>query len=485
MDSVSDQSNPEASPERPKPKAPSPHFSNFLDSLSPGGKAPPAPTASAPAPPAAPPPQAAAPPPAPEVAPPVAPPAAAAPAVVPARLEMAPRSSGAAPAPPAPPKPAVAVPTPVASKSGLVKSKVQKSMPALLSLLEEMLERKSSDIYLCSGLIPRFRVYGDVVPGTGPPTDMQFMRELVSHMLNEESEARFYAEGDFDLAHAEPGLDARFRVNLYKQRYGVGAVFRHIPTHIPRLDDLLLPPAVHEFLDIGQGLIIVTGPTGNGKTTTLAALMTALANAKPLHIMTIENPIEFVLKSDVSKIVQREVGTHTPEFDQALKDAMREDIDVLMVGELRDLETIAQALKAAEMGLLVFATLHTPNAPKAISRIIDVFPGEEQDQVRTQLSDNLRAVLAQQLVLKAEGPGRLACGELMLASPSLSYLIREGKTNQIHSSIQTGREQGMVTMDQSLITHYLEGRISLDELFDKCHRRDEVIAQGIQPPPGK
>ncbi len=480
MDSVSEQN-----PDRPKPKAPSPHFANFLESLTPGGGAEPA----APEPPAA-----AAP------APPPPPPVTEAPPAPPARLEMAPRS-GTTPVPPPPPKPptstpapaptpaaapvATAVPTPTGKGGGLVKSKVQKSMPALLSLLEEMLERKSSDIYLCSGMIPRFRVYGDVVPGTGPPTDMAFMRELVSHMLPEEAEARFYAEGDFDLAHAEPGLDARFRVNIYKQRYGIGAVFRHIPTHIPRLDDLLLPPSVHEFLDIGQGLIIVTGPTGNGKTTTLAAMMTALANAKPLHIMTIENPIEFVLKSDVSKIVQREVGTHTPEFDVALKDAMREDIDVLMVGELRDLETVAQALKAAEMGLLVFATLHTPNAPKAISRIIDVFPGEEQDQVRTQLSDNLRAVLAQQLVLRADGPGRIACGELMLASPSLSYLIREGKTNQIHSSIQTGREQGMVTMDQSMITHYLEGRITLEELFDKCHRRDEIIAQGIQPPPGK
>ncbi|MEW6278289.1 MAG: PilT/PilU family type 4a pilus ATPase [Candidatus Eremiobacterota bacterium] len=434
---------PEPGADRPKAKAPSPHFQNFLESLTPTK----------------------------EEAPPAAPPTAPAPSAAPTAAAVA-----------APPRPAGAPPS---VTGGLTRSRVTKSMPALLTLLEEMMERKASDIYLCSGMLPRFRVYGEVVPGSGAPTDEAFMREMVSHLVNEENEKRFYDTGDFDLAHAEPGLDARFRVNIHKQRNGVAGVFRHIPTHIPKLDELLLPPAVSDFLDIGQGLVIVTGPTGNGKTTTLASLMTSLANSKSLHIMTVENPIEFVLKSDVSLIIQREVGTHTPDFSVALMDAMREDIDVLMVGELRDLETIALALKAAEMGLLVFATLHTPNAPKAISRIIDVFPAEEQDQVRTQLSDNLRGVLAQQLVVKAEGPGRLACGELMLASPSLSYLIREGKTNQIHSQIQTGREYGMTTMDQSMINHYLEGRITLEELFDKCHRRDEIIAQGINPPPGK
>lgn len=358
----------------------------------------------------------------------------------------------------------------------------RRPMPTLHGLLEEMLQRKASDLYLSTDQAPRYRVYGEVLPSSQHAPDMDFMLEMVRTIAGERGLEAFLSTGDLDISYGVPKI-GRFRVNVYRQRTGVGAVYRHIPTHVPHIDDLLLPPSVQEFLDIGHGLVIITGPTGSGKTTTLAALVKALADHQPQHIVTIEHPIEFILDSDVSLVVQREVELHTPSFQQALKDAIREDIDVLMIGELRDLETISLALQAAEMGMLVFCTLHTSNATKSISRIIDVFPAEEQDTVRMLLAESLRGVVAQQLVLRADGPGRLACGEVLLASPSLSYMIREGKTQQIHSAIQTGREHGMVTMDQSLVNHYLNGRITLKEVYDRAHHPEELASMGLPPRP--
>lgn len=358
----------------------------------------------------------------------------------------------------------------------------RRPMPTLHGLLEEMLQRKASDLYLSTDQAPRYRVYGEVLPSSQHAPDMDFMLEMVRTIAGERGLEAFLSTGDLDISYGVPKI-GRFRVNVYRQRTGVGAVYRHIPTHVPHIDDLLLPPSVQEFLDIGHGLVIITGPTGSGKTTTLAALIKALADHQPQHIVTIEHPIEFILDSDVSLVVQREVELHTPSFQQALKDAIREDIDVLMIGELRDLETISLALQAAEMGMLVFCTLHTSNATKSISRIIDVFPAEEQDTVRMLLAESLRGVVAQQLVLRADGPGRLACGEVLLASPSLSYMIREGKTQQIHSAIQTGREHGMVTMDQSLVNHYLNGRITLKEVYDRSHHPEELASMGLPPRP--
>ncbi|MGE0488322.1 MAG: type IV pilus twitching motility protein PilT [Vulcanimicrobiota bacterium] len=353
--------------------------------------------------------------------------------------------------------------------------------PHLGRLLEEMVEREASDLYLSQGLTPSFRVFGRVVPSTHHPPDREFLMDMVRTVAGEKGLESFLQTGDLDVSY---GLEkiGRFRVNIYRQRTGLGAVCRCIPTHVPELDDLHLPPALGEFVDFGHGLVIVTGPTGSGKSTTLASLVKSLADRHPLHILTIENPIEFILESDTSLIVQREVGLHTPSFRQGLRDALREDIDVLMLGELRDLETIRLALQAAEMGMLVFCTLHTHNAAKAISRIVDVFPPEEQSQVQLILADTLRGVLAQQLCLRAEGPGRIAAGELLLGSPSLGYLIREGKSNQILSAIQTGREQGMVTMDQSLVSHYEAGHITLQELHDRAHNQEDLASQGIPFP---
>lgn len=352
----------------------------------------------------------------------------------------------------------------------------------LRALLEEMIQRKASDIYVCESVTPSFRVYGEVVHSNQPAPDHRFMVEMVRAVAGEKGLESFLQTGDVDLSYGVEGL-GRFRVNFYKQRRGIASVCRHIPTVIPELDDLLLPPSLAEFIDFGYGLVIVTGPTGSGKTTTLASLIRTLADRQPLHILTIENPIEFHFESDVSLIVQREVGLHTPSFSQGLMDALREDIDVLMIGELRDLETIRLALTAAEMGMLVFCTLHTTNATKAISRLIDVFPAEEQPRVQMLLADVLRGVLAQQLCLRADGPGRIAVGEVLMSSQSLSYMIREGKTSQVHSTIQTGREQGMVSMDQSLVEHYKAGRITLEELHDRSHQPADLTAQGLPQRP--
>ncbi len=350
----------------------------------------------------------------------------------------------------------------------------------LRTLLEEMVDRESSDLYLAQGVVPAFRVFGNVNSSTHHPPDREFLTEMVRTVAGEKGLESFLQTGDLDVSYGIEGV-GRFRINVYRQRTGLAAVCRLIPTKIPPLDSLNLPAALEEFTDYGQGLIIVTGPTGSGKTTTLASMITTLATRQPLHILTIENPIEFILESDESLIVQREVGLHTPTFRQGLKDAIREDIDVLMIGELRDIETIRLALNAAEMGMLVFCTLHTTNAAKAISRIVDVFPTEEQAQVQLILADTLRGVLAQQLCLRADGPGRIAAGELLMGSPSLGYLIREGKSNQIHSTIQTGREQGMISMDQALIEHFQSGIITLDELYDRAHNPQDLQAQGAPP----
>lgn len=347
-------------------------------------------------------------------------------------------------------------------------------------LLEEMLDRRASDLYLAQNRVPTYRVYGEVVLSKQPPTDRDTLMEIIRTVSGEKGVEAFITTGDHDVSYGADGL-GRFRINMYRQRTGLAAVCRHIPTVVPPLEELRLPGALGEFGEFGHGLVIVTGPTGSGKTTTLASLISEMAENQTRRILTIEDPIEFLLDSSRSLIVQREVGIHTPSFAQALQDALREDIDILMVGELRDLETIRLALTAAEMGMLVFCTLHTTNAAKAISRIVDVFPPEEQAQVQLLMADVLRGVLAQQLCLRADEDGRIAAGEILLSSPSLSYLIRENKTNQVHSAIQTGREAGMVTMDQSLISHFQEGLITLEELYSRAHNVDDLQAQGVPP----
>jgi twitching motility protein PilT len=344
-----------------------------------------------------------------------------------------------------------------------------------------MAAMKASDLYLSAGQSPRYRVLGEVVPSDDPPLDESYMASLVFSLLDEKARHVFEETGDYDFAYEEPGV-SRFRVNLFRQRQGMGAVFRFITSQPPPLDSLQLPPIVKEFLHLEQGLVLVTGPTGSGKSTTLASLVTAMADLRRLHVLTVEDPIEYVLTSERSLITQREVGFHTPSFAQALRDALREDIDVLMVGEMRDLDTVSLALKAAEMGLLVLATLHTPTAVRAINRMIDIFPTEAQEQVRLLLADCLRAVVAQQLVRRADGQGRVACAEILLSSPSLSHTIREGKVQQVFSMMQTGREAGMVTMDQSLVNLFRQGIITEGEAFSRAHDPGYLLSQGLRMP---
>src|SRR4051794_34715021 len=270
---------------------------------------------------------------------------------------------------------------------------------------------------------------------------------------------RFERDRQLDFAYSIPGA-ARFRVNAYQQRLAVGAAFRAIPTQIPALDTLGLPPGIKELVKKPRGLVLVTGPTGSGKSTTLAAMLDVINETREEHIMTIEDPIEFLHGHKRCIVNQRELGSDAQSFGAALKAALRQDPDVILVGEMRDLETIHTALTAAETGHLVFATLHTQDAPQTIDRIIDVFPSEQQGQVRTQLAVALQGVITQQLLPTADGSSRVAACEVLVPTPAVRNLIREGKTHQIYSTMQTGSQSGMQTMDAALATLVREGQIT-------------------------
>ncbi|MGZ8780050.1 MAG: type IV pilus twitching motility protein PilT, partial [Thermoanaerobaculia bacterium] len=276
----------------------------------------------------------------------------------------------------------------------------------------------------------------------------------------------FVATGDVDYSYEIPGL-ARYRVNLFRQQRGAGAVFRVIPTKIMTIDQLGLPEQVRRLAQIRNGLVLVTGPTGSGKSTTLAAIIDLINETRSLHVITIEDPIEFVHPNKKCLIHQREIGTHAKSFAEALKAAGREDPDLILVGEMRDLDTISMALSAAERGTLVFATLHTNNAAKTMDRIISVFPSGEQEGIRNVLGETIRAVLAQQLIPQIGG-GRVAALEILFSSPAIGNMIREGKTPQITSAIQTGVREGMVDMDTSIRRLYEAKRISARAAYDKA-----------------
>jgi twitching motility protein PilT len=266
----------------------------------------------------------------------------------------------------------------------------------------------------------------------------------------------------------------RFRVNLFQQRGSIGAVMRAIPHEIPPFDTLGLPAIVPSLAELRRGLVLVTGPTGSGKSTTLASLVNIINQSKPLHIMTVEDPIEFLHTHSRSIVNQREVGSDTKSFAEALRHVLRQDPDVILVGEMRDTETIATALTAAETGHLVFATLHTQDAPQTVDRIIDVFPSAQQDQIRIQLAGSLEAVVTQQLVLSASGFGRTPVAEVMICNPAIRNLIRSSKTHQIYSLIQTGAATGMQTMDQGLAKAVQAGTITEAMAFDRCHDPSEL-----------
>jgi len=321
-------------------------------------------------------------------------------------------------------------------------------MLTMETLVRETIEKNASDLHLSAGGPPRVRVDGDLVATDHPSLDAEGITAIVDPILTPEQRERFAAEHELDFSWAVPDI-GRFRVNVFMQGRGPGAVLRTIPTKIPSFEALSLPPILAELCKRERGLVLVTGPTGSGKSTTLAAMVDVVNSTWDGHILTIEDPVEFVHESKRCLVNQREIGAHTASFSAALRSALREDPDVILVGEMRDLETISLALTAAETGHLVFGTLHTSSAAKTIDRIIDVFPSGQQSQIRTMLAESLEAVVAQRL-LKKIGGGRVAACEVLVGSPAVRNLIREGKLHQIPSAMQTGQQQGMVTFDMAL-----------------------------------
>ncbi|MGX1112648.1 twitching motility protein PilT [Pseudoalteromonas sp. MBR-15] len=318
----------------------------------------------------------------------------------------------------------------------------------ITELLAFSVQHKASDLHLSSGVSPMIRVDGDVRRINIPALEQKDVNSLVYDIMNDNQRKDYEQNLEVDFSFEVPNL-ARFRVNAFNSNRGPAAVFRTIPSEVLTLDDLGAPDIFKTISDNPRGLVLVTGPTGSGKSTTLAAMVDYINQTKHHHILTIEDPIEFVHDNKLSLINQREVHRDTHSFSNALRSALREDPDVILVGELRDLETIRLAMTAAETGHLVFGTLHTTSAPKTIDRIIDVFPGEEKDMVRSMLSESLRAVISQTL-LKKVGGGRVAAHEIMIGVPAIRNLIREDKIAQMYSSIQTGASHGMQTMDQCL-----------------------------------
>jgi twitching motility protein PilT len=322
----------------------------------------------------------------------------------------------------------------------------------IAELLAYSVKSKASDLHLSSGLPPMIRVDGDIRRLNVPALDNKQLTELIYSTMSDHQRRDFEANLEVDFSYSVPGL-ARFRVNCFHHDRGVGGAFRTIPMAVWTLEDIGAPPTFKEIINVPRGLVIVTGPTGSGKSTTLAAMIDYLNETVAGHILTIEDPIEFVHTSRKCLINQREVHRDTHGFNQALRAALREDPDIILVGEMRDIETIRLALTAAETGHLVFATLHTSSAAKTIDRIIDVFPAGEKSMVRSMLSESLRAVVAQTLMKRMSG-GRVAAHEVMIATPAIRNLIREDKVAQMYSTIQTGQNVGMHTLDQ-----YLEGLV--------------------------
>jgi twitching motility protein PilT len=328
-------------------------------------------------------------------------------------------------------------------------------MPEIDRWLRRMVELQGSDLHLRAGAPPMWRIHGHLAPIPGEQTiENDRLGTLMCEIVPEERWRHYLHHHDSDLAYAL-GNEARFRVNFFRQLHGYGCVLRHIPARVQTLSELGAPDVLKTLPNFRSGLVLVTGPTGSGKSTTLAAIIDQINRTHHKHVVTIEDPIEFVHENICSIVTQRELGSDTPEFAQALKDALREDPDVIMVGEMRDLETIALAITLAETGVLIFATLHTNSAAKTIDRIIDVFPSGRQQQVRTMLASSLRAIVAQQLLRRADGKGRIAAHEVLLSSPALGNIIREGHTEKIASYLQSGRSHGMIGMDRTL-RNYLE-----------------------------
>ncbi|HSK77378.1 MAG TPA: type IV pilus twitching motility protein PilT [Thermoanaerobaculia bacterium] len=344
-------------------------------------------------------------------------------------------------------------------------------MARMHELFHYLRDNKGSDLHLAAGLEPRIRVHGSLEPVAGwPVLDNEALLDLLREIASEEDWAEYMEAGDLDFAYGLPGV-ARFRANFLRQENGCGAVFRIIPEKIIPLEDLNLPKAIESLAHLQQGLVLVTGPTGSGKSTTLAAIIDKINSTYEKHIVTIEDPVEFVHKNKKSVFSQREVGEDTESFGAALRAAIRQDADVILVGEMRDLETISLAVTAAEMGALVFGTLHTNGAANTIDRLIDAFPAEEQAQIRTTLAESIAGIVSQLLLKTADGQGRCAVNEILLKTPGLANIVREGNTPMLTSIIQGGRSQGMQLMDDALMGLVEQKKITAHDAYMKASNK--------------
>ena len=353
-------------------------------------------------------------------------------------------------------------------------------------LLGRLLDLNGSDLHLTAGTPPTVRIHGELERLEDyPPMNPRALQGMIYAILPQKMRERFEQELELDMSYSLPGR-ARFRVNVFMQRDAVGAVFRVIPFDIKNIVDLGLPPVAADLARFPRGFVVVTGPTGSGKSTTLAAMVDVVNTERSGHIMTVEDPIEFLHKHKKCVVNQREIGADTHSFASALKHVLRQDPDVILVGEMRDLETISTAITAAETGHLVFATLHTQDAPQTIDRIIDVFPPHQQQQVRVQLATTLQGVVTQQLLQTADGQGRVVACEVLVTTPAIRNLIREGKVHQIYSAMQAGGRFGMQTMDMSIAAHVKAGRISQAMAFERCHDPEELqrLVGGAAAPTG-
>ncbi len=333
-------------------------------------------------------------------------------------------------------------------------------------LLHLLVEREASDLHLRVGEPPVMRIHGSLTRLNMPLITDRDMYDLVHPVMNAEKEMRFQQTLELDTSYSVPGL-ARFRVNIFRQQSHIGAVMRVIPFLIKSIDDLGMPQVTKQIAMLPRGLVLVTGPTGSGKSTSLAAMIDLINETKPGHVVTIEDPIEYVHRDKQCAVNQREVGADTHSFAAALKHVMRQNPDVILVGEMRDLETIQLAITAAETGHLVFATLHTTDAPQTIDRIIDVFEPDAQQQIRMQLATVLQAVISQTLLMKKEGRGRVAAFEVMVCTSAIRSLIREGKTHQLNTDIQTGQQFGMQTLDNCLLDLVKRDLVSYEDAYSK------------------
>ncbi len=337
-----------------------------------------------------------------------------------------------------------------------------------------MNDEGASDLHVVAGQQPVLRIRGDMERVKFKTLDNETLKQMLYEICPEDKIKIFEETGDMDFGYEIPGL-ARYRCNFFQQKYGIGAVFREIPSEIMSCDQLGLPKVISKLATLPKGLVLVTGPTGSGKSTTLAAILDECNKTRKDHILTIEDPIEFVHKSQQCVINHREVGTHTKSFTAALRGALREDPDIILVGELRDLETISLAMEASMTGHLVFGTLHTMNAMKTVDRVVEVFPANQQGQVRSTLADALKAVVSQTLFKRVDIKGRIAALEVLICTPAVRNLVREAKTYQIPSVMQTGKKYGMQTLDDAILELLQKKKISAEDAYINCYEKQKFV----------